>query len=66
MTAAFDKMLPRRPLMTADEATSIVAEMMRDTSMRSRRKLLETAIRIGNLTDEAKAVYRAALAADVN
>jgi len=52
--------------MTADEATSIVAEMMRDTSMRSRRKLLETAIRIGNLTDEAKAVYRAALAADVN
>lgn len=64
MTDAFDKMLPRRPPMTADEATSIVAEMMRYTSKQSRRKLWETAIRIGNLTDEAKAVYRAALEAD--
>ena len=63
MTDAFDAMFPRRAAMTADEARDVVAQMMRETPKPARARLIQTAIKIGNLTDEAKAVYRAALAA---
>ena len=63
MTDAFDHIFPRRPAMTADEAREIVAEMMRDTPAPARNRMFQTALRIGNLTDEAKAVYRAAITA---
>ena len=63
MTDAFDKMFPRRAAMTAAEAHDVIDEMMRETPRLARERLIKTALRIGNLTDEAKAVYRAALAA---
>ena len=62
MTDAFDTMFPRKPPMTADTAREVVAEMMRDTPAPARKRLIQTALRIGNLTDEAKELYRAALA----
>jgi hypothetical protein len=52
----------RRAAMTAAEAREVLAEMMRDTPAPARDRLILLALRIGNLTDEAKAVYRAALA----
>jgi polyhydroxyalkanoate synthesis regulator phasin len=61
MTDAFDTMFPRRPAMTAAQAREVVAEMMRDTPRPARERLIKTALKIGNLTDDAKAVYRAAL-----
>ena len=61
MNDTFDQMFPRRPAMTADEARNVVAEMMRDTHPDARNHLLRIAIKVGNLTDEAKAVYLAAL-----
>ena len=60
---AFDKMFPRRAPMTEEQARKVLAEMMRDTAPPARKRLMQTALKIGNLTDEAKAVYRAALAA---
>lgn len=56
--------MTRKPPMTADEAREIVAEMFRVTSKRARISMWKTAIRIGNLSDEARDVYRAALVAD--
>jgi hypothetical protein len=50
--------------MTAEQAREIVAEMMRVTSKKARISMWGTAIRIGNLSDEAKAVYRAAIEAE--
>lgn len=61
MTYAFDLMYPPRPAMTADEAREVVAEMMSDTPADARRRLIKTALKIGNLSEGAKAVYRAAL-----
>ena len=63
MIDTFDTMFPRKPAMTADEALEVIADMMRDTPAPARKRLINTALKIGNLTDEAKAVYRAALAA---
>ena len=61
MTAAFDSVFPRKPAMTADEAKSIVAEMMAETPRPAMIKLIKLALKAGNLTDEAKSVYRSAL-----
>ena len=62
MLDTFDTMFPSKPPMTAAEARDIVAEMQRETPENARRKLWATAIRIGNLSEEARDVYRAALA----
>lgn len=61
MTDAFDKMFPRRVAMNGAEAREVVAEMMRDTPAEARERLIKVALKIGNLTEEAKAVYSAAL-----
>ena len=50
--------------MTAETAREIVATMQRETSKQARVSLMRNAIRIGNLSDAAKDVYRAALAQD--
>ena len=63
MNDAFDNMLPRRAPMTEEQAREVVSEMMQHTAPPARKRLMQTALKIGNLTDEAKAVYRAALAA---
>lgn len=47
--------------MTADEAREIIATMRRETQPKAMRRLIKLALQIGNLSDEAKAVYRAAL-----
>ena len=63
MTDAFDTMFPRRPLMTAAEASEVVAEMAYKTSKRSAVRMLELAVSpLGNLTDEARAIYSEELA----
>ena len=56
--------MTRKTPMTADEAHKIVAEMFRVTSKRARVSMLKTAIRVGNLSEEARKVYRAALMKD--
>jgi len=56
--------MTRKPPMTAVEAQEIVAEMFRVTSKRARVSMWKTAIRVGNLSEEAREVYRAALAKD--
>jgi hypothetical protein len=61
MTDAFDQMFPRRAPMTADQARDVVAEMMRDTPLAARNRLIKLALQVGNLTGEAKDIYRAAL-----
>jgi polyhydroxyalkanoate synthesis regulator phasin len=61
MTDTFNAMFPRRPPMTAEEAREIVAEMMRETPKTARNSLIRTALKIGNLSNAAKDVYRAAL-----
>jgi hypothetical protein len=62
MTAAFDTMFPRRPLMTADQAREVICEMQRKTSKKSAKRLLTLALGpAGNLSDEARDVYRAEL-----
>jgi hypothetical protein len=50
--------------MTAHEARKIVATMQRETPKGARVVLMKTAIKLGNLTDEAKSVYRDALLSD--
>lgn len=53
----------RRQPMTADEARENVATMRRETEPRAMRRLLTVALGpLGNITDEARAVYAAALA----
>jgi hypothetical protein len=61
MTDTFNTMFPRRPPMAAAQAHEVIAEMMRDTPRPARERLIKAALKIGNLTDEAKAIYRAAL-----
>ena len=53
---------PTKPPMTAEEAREIVATTQRETPDNARVRMLQTAIRIGNLSNEARDVYRAALA----
>jgi hypothetical protein len=51
--------------MTADTAREIVAEMLRDTSKRARIAMLRMAlVHHDHLSDEARAVYAAQLAAE--
>jgi hypothetical protein len=55
----------KRPPMTAQEARDNLAAMMRVTKKPARMRLLEVALSpLGNLSDEARAVYGAALDAD--
>jgi hypothetical protein len=61
MTNAFEQMFPRRAPMTADAAREVISEMMRDTPDPARKRLIQVALKIGNLTEEAKTVYREAL-----
>jgi len=64
MNDAFDTMFPRRAPMTADEARNNVAAMQADTNPKAMRRVLQLALGpIGNLTDDARAIYAAALAA---
>jgi len=53
----------RKPPMTAEEARDNVSEMYAHTDQRAAVRLMRMALGpIGNLTDEARDVYRAALA----
>ena len=62
MTDAFDTMFPRRAPMTGADAMANLAEMRVDTSKKAMRRLLQVAIGpLGNLTDDARAVYTAEL-----
>ena len=55
----------RKPPMTAEEASENVARMKAETSKRSRVQLMRHAVTgLGNLSEEAKEVYRQALAED--
>lgn len=52
-----------KPPMTREEAQENVAEMMRHTPRDAMRRLLQLALGpLGNLSDDARDVYRAALA----
>ena len=64
MPDAFDTMFPRRAPMTADAARANIDAMKSDTSKKAMRRLLQVAIGpLGNLTDDARAIYAAALIA---
>ena len=56
--------MPSREPMTAETARDIVATMRRETAKPARVRLMQTALKLGNLSVDAKAVYRAALAQD--
>jgi HD-GYP domain-containing protein (c-di-GMP phosphodiesterase class II) len=59
MADAFDAMFPRRPPMPADAAREVVAEMQRKTSKRAAVRMLTLALGpAGNLSDEARTIYR--------
>lgn len=50
-----------KPPMTADEAREIIAEMQARTKPDAMRRVIELALGpVGNLSEEAKAVYREA------
>ncbi len=54
-----------RTPMTADQARRNVAEMTSKTPANARKRLLQIALGpLGNLSDEARAVYQAALTAN--
>jgi hypothetical protein len=56
--------MTRHP-MTADQARRNVAEMTSKTPANARKRLLQIALGpLGNLSDEARAVYQAALSAN--
>jgi hypothetical protein len=56
-----------RHQMTASEARENVAAMLKETPANARKRLLQLALSpLGNLSDEARAVYQAALAASPN
>lgn len=57
-------MKPRPEPMTAYDAAAFVNRMKLETSKRSRVRLMQLGLRIGNLSEGAKAVYRAALKED--
>lgn len=50
--------------MTAETARELVATMQRETRKPARIRLMQIALRMGNLSDAATDVYRAALAQD--
>lgn len=50
--------------MTAAEAADIVATMRRETSKPARVRMMRLGLKLGDLSDAAKDVYRAALAQD--
>jgi hypothetical protein len=53
--------------MTASEARENVAAMLKETPANARKRLLQIALGpLGNLSDEARAVYQAALSASPN
>jgi len=53
--------MTRNP-MTASEARENVAAMLKETPANARKRLLQIALGpLGNLSDEARAVYQAAL-----
>jgi len=51
-------------IMTANEAISIVAQMVAETKKPARVRLMQLAIKVGKLSDDAKDVYRNQLIAD--
>ena len=54
--------MTRKPPMTADEARENISEMRAETPASAMRKLVKMALGpLGNLSEEAKAVYREAL-----
>jgi hypothetical protein len=58
--------MTRHP-MTADQARRNVAEMISKTPVNARKRLLQIALGpLGNLSDEARAVYQAALSSTPN
>jgi hypothetical protein len=64
MAATKEHDMTRHP-MTADQARCNVAEMISKTPASARKRLLQIALGpLGNLSDEARAVYQAALAAN--
>lgn len=55
--------MERKPPMTADEARENIAAMRAETPVNAMRRLIKLALGpLGNLSDEAKAIYREALA----
>lgn len=56
--------MPRPAPLDAYEAAALVERMKRETTKPARVRLMQVALRIGNLTDGAKAVYRDALRED--
>jgi len=50
--------------MTEAEAREVVARMNAETNKNARVRVMQLALRMGNLSDGAKAVYRDALASD--
>ena len=62
MTDVFDQMFPRRPKLDAAGARENIAEMKQHTPRFAAIKMLSLAIGpAGNLTDEARTIYRAEL-----
>lgn len=56
-----------RNQMTASQARKNVAEMLKKTPANARKRMLQVALGpLGNLSDEARAVYQAALSATPN
>jgi ABC-type Fe2+-enterobactin transport system substrate-binding protein len=55
---------PRKEPMTAYEAAAFVNRMKKETSKQSRVRLMQLGLRIGNLSEGAKVVYRDALKED--
>ena len=55
--------MTRKPPMTATEAADVVSQMRRYTKPDAAARLMRTALGpLGNLSDEAREVYRAELA----
>ena len=58
-----ERQMNRKPPMTADEARAAVADMRGVTHPRAAVRMMQTALGpLGNLTDGAREVYRAAIA----
>lgn len=56
--------VPHKEPLTAHEAATLVNRMKAETSKKSRVHFWQVALRIGNLSEGAKAVYRDALKED--
>ena len=54
--------MTRKPPMTADEARKIIAAMIAETPANAMQRLITLALGpLGNLSDEARAIYQEAL-----